>query len=1841
MNVDIYENTKLKNYGKESVLDFIQNKIKNSNNVKEDILDKIKYETDVVTDGTYTEDMSSQGFYYERLWDLCIKFGVTDLTLPSIKGHLQTSHIINENPNEIEIEFQKNCWAGNKLNINPGGYLRQKVRSGSSSGYSDITFFNKFLDNNKEELYFISVKYFKEEKEISKYDIGKLCALIQDHTKENRTIKIYIFVKDKEKAIAKFDAQHSSSNILIKYINPGGKYENIYDINDLQTFYFKLKILLEQYNYLQTSDTSDNISDFEKKYLEVLKKIFIPRFHQELFILKINKLIDDGEKNILVGAIPRSGKSFIMAGTIIEYVKKNEALYPGKKLKFLMMTPAPNETFGEYQEIFNNYIEFDQLGINVITYKDEVSLKNICSDKKKHCVIIISKQKLGWNDGSKSEKILEKDDAGDEDADEDEDENQDQDQDEDEDEDEDALIKEGADVDNADDKEIQNIKRHITKLLGANPDINIMFLDEAHFGMSTEKAKQIVEVLNSTITNTIKIYVTATYNKPLQAYGVKSNCKLTWDMKDIKIMQDLTKETINNNPIKQQFGSDIYNKALEYYGDKTGETLIDKLKKEYAVYPKPYLITSVWDKEFLNAEKLKVGETAFSWDMNRLFATEGDNFKNPEQVKEIMRYYFGYPDKKKDTYAEQSFYRTRGILPRIRNICLNTCRTLQPNHKTTQLWFLPLGKGEIKNKIKALITLFTLNEFKDVKKNYHFFVAVDVKDKTKRGNTINGVTYMNKPRKIKQEIEGVEKKIKDGEIEADNLIILAGHRLQLGISLRNVDIVTLWNSISSTDAIFQMLFRSMTEVTDVDPESCKKKEYCGQKSFGFMVDMNPQRALMNVRLFSENMTKKIDADDKKTETQQYRDIIDLINIDEDVFLDKYEGDPAQKEQFVIDLIAKLNASWNINVDDIKYIIGKFSLDKEVLHKLNENLRKIHTEKKGQQQDFNDDDEDDDENNFPNKKNKGRKGVSSKKAIKPMEINIEEKARELIFEFISLLNIFTIYSGNGSKCILRRNTEINNPTNVIQDIDSLKNEVYNNPAEKKIFLEILNERTNDNTYMLKILKKEENNKYIEYLQSIDPETRNMLINESNPKLNQDGRDKLLKELNARPLNKLPKNLSITTLEKFLKTNDPLIFENINNELTDLRIELEKLENTETLEKTIDGVLSAINSQSDKQTMSKIVISKKEQYHTIHEPDKLLVFINSELTPKEKEKKENGEVFTPVPLVEEMVDKLDEAYKREHGKSIFSEPAFKWLDPAVGIGNFPVIVYQRLMEGLKPVITDDEERRKHILENMLYMVEISDKSIYILNKIFCGDTYKLNIHNGSFLDGKCRYDFMFDIILGNPPYNPPKTETGSSGNSIWQQFVIKSFYMIKEKGFLLFIHPPGWKKPTDEIFDPIKLGILNGEYYKYDKKTGKQTIKQIRQGQVWQVLRENGNFSFIYTNDQKNKKIKGYIPYFPAVDYYVYQKNGNKTTCNTKNIFLGETIESTGVQLNYALNYLPNLITNQTQHILHKVTTKEGDKPNFKAGIDPRGFESKEKGSIKYIYDASAKGPNYTFYSEKSPNVDISKIILNENGGINGYYSKFIDESEHIGVLHHTLLFPIQKDKGIKVESLFNTDLVKFIFLITQYTSGKMTTNEKLVANSITIPPEGVDDYYKFFDIEEDKKYIEDILTLYYNGSKKIIPQIVENLQVEAPQAEYLQVEDIQAEAPQVEDIQGEAPQAEAPQAEAPQVEDLQEEIIPELVVVTPPKKKISLKKRTKLIIEDDAQVAPVKEKPKKIPNDITGRLVNDTPANRRKIEKDKEKAKNKNTLKRGGKFKKTIRKNYKINKYRTIKHKNRR
>jgi site-specific DNA-methyltransferase (adenine-specific) len=109
----------------------------------------------------------------------------------------------------------------------------------------------------------------------------------------------------------------------------------------------------------------------------------------------------------------------------------------------------------------------------------------------------------------------------------------------------------------------------------------------------------------------------------------------------------------------------------------------------------------------------------------------------------------------------------------------------------------------------------------------------------------------------------------------------------------------------------------------------------------------------------------------------------------------------------------------------------------------------------------------------------------------------------------------------------------------------------------------------------------------------------------------------------------------------------------------------------------------------------------------------------------EKRKNlDEVFTPTILIEKILDKLDE--------SIWSDPNKKWLDPCAGLGNFSVFILKRLMKGLKTWQPDEELRKKHILENMLYHVEMNPESVEKLQRVLNPDgKYRLNIKCSDFL------------------------------------------------------------------------------------------------------------------------------------------------------------------------------------------------------------------------------------------------------------------------------------------------------------------------------------------------------------------------------------------------------------------------------------------------------------------------------------------------------------------------------
>jgi hypothetical protein len=457
-------------------------------------------------------------------------------------------------------------------------------------------------------------------------------------------------------------------------------------------------------------------------------------------------------------------------------------------------------------------------------------------------------------------------------------------------------------------------------------------------------------------------------------------------------------------------------------------------------------------------------------------------------------------------------------------------------------------------------------------------------------------------------------------------------------------------------------------------------------------------------------------------------------------------------------------------------------------------------------------------------------------------------------------------------------------------------------------------------------------------------------------------------------------------------------------------------------TIDGLL---NDPDNKQLhdsanfiFNNIREMGKENLPLIYSmsPEDIQDKIEKYLPVRQEKKNKNGEVFTPIRLIEEMLEKLPE--------SVWTNPNLKWLDPANGIGNFPMVVYNKLLEQLpktyKDLYSTEQGKKKHIIEKMLYMVELDTANIKISRRIFGKGA---NISCGSFLEDKWIKDFKgidkFDIIVGNPPYN--ENGVGKGGGVLWKDFVFKSFSMLNENGFLVFIHPTGWRKPSGE---------------------------RASAGDVWVEFKKN-NLIFLKISDEK-------IPNFPNVDYYVVQKTKKQTSTRIINKFEDHVFDG---KLNlYNSDFIPHFVNEEVFSILNKVTNKAGDKFDivYNQSFKPTKEDMKTKGTAHaYYYDPSSK--DYLLVHKEYPNGSIpeyikqKKIVMTySNGKQKGLlYPKYY--SEPIGTSRNTMYQLIESgDKPKSILTLLNSDLINFILKITQYSEAPNYKNEFKILNMISKP-----------------------------------------------------------------------------------------------------------------------------------------------------------------------------------------------
>lgn len=111
--------------------------------------------------------------------------------------------------------------------------------------------------------------------------------------------------------------------------------------------------------------------------------------------------------------------------------------------------------------------------------------------------------------------------------------------------------------------------------------------------------------------------------------------------------------------------------------------------------------------------------------------------------------------------------------------------------------------------------------------------------------------------------------------------------------------------------------------------------------------------------------------------------------------------------------------------------------------------------------------------------------------------------------------------------------------------------------------------------------------------------------------------------------------------------------------------------------------------------------------------------------------NDEVFTPRKTCDMILDSLPE--------DVWRNPDYKWLNPATKNGIFEREIAIRLDKGLKDVIPDEETRRKHILQNMIYAIGLTKFTSYVARRTlyYCSDANRkcdgIKAKDGHYVNG----------------------------------------------------------------------------------------------------------------------------------------------------------------------------------------------------------------------------------------------------------------------------------------------------------------------------------------------------------------------------------------------------------------------------------------------------------------------------------------------------------------------------
>jgi superfamily II DNA or RNA helicase len=1146
-------------------------------------------------------------------------------------------------------------------------------------------------ENNK---YLFSSKYYNKTKGVSDYDIEYIYT--EALQRGVKSFNIILLVQHKEKLLEKMSAgsKKAATNL----------YNDILDVDDLDKHY---KILL----YLSKHKPDDKKNNF---------KPLVPRFHQKYFIDYTKQCIGNGSKNFVWGAVPRSGKSYMIGGLIAEVKPKVVLLYLG----------AITETKKQFiDELFNSrdkgYSNFDDYEIYDLQVKKDVPIDS--PGKGKSGKIIIFSQEKNRMDVQK--------------------------------------------------KELPKLIRDIL-----NEKDKIIFFDEIHQGSGSGPDSLQERMLNTIVfDNPYKafIMVTATFAKPYLKYINKGNNEgklIQWRYDDIHLMKSIDKKVLDDysgvetlitlekmrqNILEENDGKiklQVFEKLLKEEKEKGID--LEKLAKQYDKYPE--LIVSIPEIDET------MGNDPDGFVINGNISV--DKIFKPLMKKQIRNWNIASNFVK---YIREYIYEKYIIQT------LNQGSTLLKPH--SEIWFMPTtfrnekddeedaeGGGGFRNMTQNFTKVLMDNpwfrenyciailhstgfdnseiKFIEAKKEGGYNLKWTDVDVRKTGDSYCITTKCAQPSQRDKD-EGVKECLLKQEACAKahgkSLIILTGKMLRLGVSLPCVDIAIHMDPIKSVDTIYQSMFRVLTERDG--------------KTAGIFIDMLTTRQISFMYEYTNYISPELTVEKK------------MKKLLEKLLLFNFNGINFQKGEDYQMLYDKL--------------IGDFSLDDINMFKLN--TRSI------------------DLNEVDELVRSLDSGIidSFHQIIEKLNINFKEVKKRGVKK--------NLKNREGTE-MLKDNYKKVKPIGQKQPL-----KVQKNPELKQKYDEV-SKFINDMVVLFSLFSSDDYGTNI---------TKSDIIKEVNTFFESNISDiqKFCKEVDEE---KLPESLKLSVIDCHLMNiiKNSVEKDKLNEEYKYLKSSLKELFTKTILKEDnfykifVDNIEQMKDLKNSSQKLKTIEPCSDE----FIKDEKVLEIIRKRLTVREEEKNLYGEVFTPIELICEMFSHID--------KKVWENPDLKWLDPANGIGNFPVVAYYKLMESLKDKYDPKKYPEKkltlsqHIINRMLYMVELNPVNVRVCKKIFkmIDPDATPNIHTGSFIKGsRNEYDpkMKFHVIMGNPPYNKggirSKNKVTKEGTeTIWPQFVKKALSLLEDNYYLLFINPGSWiglKSTNSKMF--MENQLLTLRFYNY--------------------------------------------------------------------------------------------------------------------------------------------------------------------------------------------------------------------------------------------------------------------------------------------------------------------------------------------------------------------------------------------------------------------------------------------